>query len=83
MIDLFSGKFQTGANILGFQELIILQNLSLGHPRRQHIQHIFHPETIMANAGPATTLFRVKRDSICVFHRLKIASFRSSLKQPF
>ena len=73
VIDLRSGKLQTGPDVLGFEEWIILKNFRIGHAGPKQFEHIIDPQTIVANAGTSSALLRIKGDSVKIAHKITLA----------
>jgi hypothetical protein len=72
VIDSISGKLVARTDVFWFQEVIILEDFSLGRAASQHVEHVFNTNAIVADAGPSSALLGVKRDAIRVLHGYSI-----------
>ena len=58
---------KAGAEVLGFEEREIGEDFRLGRAAREHVQHVFDANPIMADAGTPATLLRIKGDAFALF----------------
>jgi hypothetical protein len=49
-------------------------------PGSQQVQHILHPQAVVADARAPATLLRVKGEALCVFHARSLFPFLDPLK---
>lgn len=66
MIGLGGGVLQAGPDILGFEEVVVVQNLPPGGPGSQQIEHVLDSQTVAANAGTPAAFSRLQCDSVQV-----------------
>ena len=67
MINLLRGVFQSRPDILQLKIRKIGENLGLGRPGGEHVDHIFNADAHPQNAWAPAALTGVKSDSIHVF----------------
>lgn len=65
MVRFCGGIGQTRGNVLRFQIRIIRQNFRFGHPRRQQIKNVFHPNPHSSDARTSSALIRIEGDPVC------------------
>ena len=68
VVDVLGSVFEASENVGGIEERIVFENLLAGRTSGKHIQHVLHPNAVVANTRTPTTLLGIKGDPIRILH---------------
>ena len=83
MIQFLRGVFETRANVIRFEIGIVFENLRLGHPGGQQVEHVLDANAHPTDARPSAALVGIEGDTFRKLHVRYVAPWVAFRKQGF
>ena len=83
MIQFLRGVFEARANVIRFEIRIVFENLRLGHPGGQEVEHVLDANAHPTNARPPAALVGIEGDTFRKLHVRYVAPWVAFRKQGF
>ena len=83
MIQFLRGVFETRANVIRFEIGIVFENLRLGHPGGQQVEHVLNANAHPTDARPSAALVGIEGDTFRKLHVRYVAPWVAFRKQGF